>query len=76
MFTYNGTRGYEGDRSYNTSLVNINDFFAEYLINEDKRVEEVFKSMDFANYPDESKAYPTRHTVFSSSNRGGIHHTF
>jgi hypothetical protein len=68
-------RGYNGDRSYNDS-VDKEKYFADYMINQDGRCQEVFGEMNLEEYPSPSKAYPVEHTVFTSSNRGGIHRMF
>lgn len=76
LFTYKGSRGYEGDRSYNSSLVNTEEYFPDYLINNYTRTKEIFQFMNLIDYPDKSKAFPVKHTVFTSSNRGGIRYMF
>jgi hypothetical protein len=75
LYTYRGKRGYDGPRNYDNS-VDKEKYFPDYMINKDGRCADVYKHMDLEKYPEDSKAYPVEHTVFTSSNRGGIHYMF
>lgn len=72
MFTYNGERGFVGDRQFDSS-VDKKENWLEYLINDDNHMKRIFLHTNVSSYPVE---YPIKHTVFTSSNRGGMHYMY
>jgi hypothetical protein len=49
----------------------------EYLNNDFDRTKQIFELDDIRLFPSRGQyAYPKAHTVFTSSNRGGINHAY
>lgn len=72
MYTYKGERGFVGERLFDDSI-DLKEYWLEYLINDDNHVKRIFLHTNVSEYP---VAYPTKHTVFTSSNRGGMHYMY
>lgn len=77
MFTYKGVRGYDGVRSYDNKEISPDHYHMEYLINNDGRASQLYGRENLLKFPSESKTFPyADHSIFTSSNRGGIHYMF